>query len=143
MLAYRSRSNRLLQPSAFSPILVMLAFILLLAQLVFGPMASFHHGISPQLPMAFHPMPLWASQREDVLVVTILRDGQVFFDTRRVSPEELVENLRIKIHAGAPPKVYLRVDRRARYSAVSSVLNSIHSAHLVNIAFLTSPLQIR
>lgn len=56
-------------------VLTMLAFILLLVQLITGPLASSHHGVSPQLPMASHPMPLGASQREDALVVTILRDG--------------------------------------------------------------------
>jgi biopolymer transport protein ExbD len=140
MQAHRFRSTRLLRPSAFSAVLIVLAFILLLAQLVFGPLASFHHGVSPQLPMAFHSVPLWASQRDDALQVGILRDGQTFFDTQRVTAEELTEKLRTRVRGGAPPKVYISADRRVHYSYVSSVLDSIHSAGLTNVAFLSGNL---
>jgi biopolymer transport protein ExbD len=36
---------------------------------------------------------LWDSRRDDALLITIARDGQVFFNSQRVTPEELAAKL--------------------------------------------------
>ena len=77
------------------------------------------------------------AQREDALQVVVMRDGQIFVDTQRVSSEELASKLRARVHAGAPKTVYIRADAHARYHTVANVLDSIRSAGLTNVAFLT------
>ena len=67
-----------------------------------------------------------------------VRIGSGFHGARhQLAPSSITFGLRARVHDGAPGKVYIRADGRARYSAVASVLDGIHSAGLTHIAFLT------
>ena len=137
MLHARFRSSCLvcrIDASALAAVFTVLATSLLLLQSV---TFTFHDGVSAQLPRVRNAIALWGAQREDAWLITIYRDGQLFLDGQRVAPEELTFGLRARLRHGAPGKVYIRADGRARYSAVASVLDGIHSAGLTHIVFLT------
>jgi biopolymer transport protein ExbD len=98
-----------------------------------------HHGMLIRLPQARHALALWDSRRDDALLITIAREGQVFFGSQRVAPEELAAKLFERIQSGAPRTVYIRADAHARYHTIADVLDGIQSAGLKNVAFLTEP----
>ncbi len=74
--------------------------------------------------------------REDAMIVTIMRNGDVFFRNDRVSPDRLAEAIRVQVERGSERKVYIRADARALYRNVKQVLDAIQEAGLVNVSFL-------
>jgi biopolymer transport protein ExbD len=138
MLRDRLRSNRRIcriDFSAFAAVVAALLTLLIWAT----PDNNPHRGVSVDLPKAIHSLDLWGIRSEDALMIFILRDGQLFFGNQKVTPEELSAKLRIRVHGDATRKVYIRADAHARYHTIADVLDSIHSAGLTNVAFLTEP----
>jgi biopolymer transport protein ExbD len=138
MLHPRFRSDRRIcriDFSAFVAIIIALFTLLIWA----APTGFPHHGMFIRLPQARHALELWDSRRNDALLITIARDGQVFFGSQRVAPEELVAKLFERTQSGAPRTIYIRADAHARYHTIADVLDSIQFAGLKNIAFLTEP----
>lgn len=135
MLRDRLRSNRRIcrvDFSAFTCFLVALATLLL-----WMTPAGFHDGTPITLPGTASAVALLDARREDALQVAILRDGKIFFDRQQIGPAELPSRLRERVRAGAPKKVYIRADARARYRTVMAVLDGIRSAGLSDVAFIT------
>jgi len=96
-----------------------------------------HHGIYAEPPPAQHTVSLPGADREDALLVTIMRDSATCFRTEKVEPEQIEARIRSGVRHGAERRVYLRVDRRARYASVKAVLDQIQRAGIQNVAFLT------
>jgi biopolymer transport protein ExbD len=76
------------------------------------------------------------AMREDAMIVTIMRDGAVFFRNDRVSPECLADAIRKDVESGSEKRVYIRADARALYRTVKQVLDAVQQAGLVNVSFL-------
>lgn len=70
------------------------------------------------------------------MIVTIMRDGDVFFSNDRLSPERLGDALRTHVESGSEKRVYIRADGRALYRAVKQVIDAVQEAGLVNVSFL-------
>jgi biopolymer transport protein ExbD/biopolymer transport protein TolR len=83
-----------------------------------------------------HPKELRAANREDALLVAITRDGQVWFDADRISPENLPAAIRQRVRRGAEQKVYIRADMRAKYGLVVMVLDNVRAAGIEQVAFI-------
>ena len=98
-----------------------------------------HHLLanSTDLPKVAHAIAMRAANREDALVVAVERDGRIWLGDERPSVEELPSRIRESISYGAERKVYIRADSRLRYSDVLQVLQSVRSAGVEHVAFLT------
>ncbi len=70
------------------------------------------------------------------MVITIAADGKVHFDQELVLPEKLPALIRERLTGSAERRVYLIVDRYAKYRVVILVLAEVRSAGVENIAFL-------
>ena len=95
----------------------------------------FHQGFR-SLPQVGHPVSMVHADRENALVVAILRDGQLFFRTDRVSNEELPGRIREGVRQGAERKVYIRADARAKYAWVEEVLDAVRVSGIEDVGFL-------
>jgi len=76
------------------------------------------------------------ANREDAIIVTIARDGQVFFRSDRVRPELLPDRIRESLRRGSEKEVYIRADGMAKYGWVAEVLYRVRSAGVEKIGFL-------
>jgi len=74
--------------------------------------------------------------RDDAIVLAIARDGKVYFGADAVRPEQFPALIRDRLTAGAERKIYLKVDRGAKYGVVALVLDEVRSAGVEDIAFL-------
>ena len=74
--------------------------------------------------------------RDNAVIVAIARDGKVYLGSDPASPEELPGLIRQRMANGAEWKVYLKVDRRAKYGVVASVLAQVRTAGFGNVAIL-------
>jgi biopolymer transport protein ExbD len=76
------------------------------------------------------------ANREDALLVTVMRDGMTYFQNSRVVPNQMPAMIRDGVNRGAEQKVYIRADARARYGTVAAVLDAVHAAGVEKVTFL-------
>jgi biopolymer transport protein ExbD len=95
-----------------------------------------HYGVSADLPKAWHPIALRGANREDALIVSILRDGTMYFRKDKTRSRDLPAQIREGVEHGAEKKVYIRADARLSYQTVLEVLDAIRFAGVEKIAVL-------
>jgi biopolymer transport protein TolR len=131
-----SRSSRFISNIDVSALAAVL-FVLLFSFMMLT--ATPHYGVSADLPKVWHPIALRGANREDALIVSILRDGTMYFGNDKTRPGNLPLQIREGVRRGAEKKVYIRADARVRYQTATAVLDAIRSAGVEKIAFLASP----
>jgi biopolymer transport protein ExbD len=136
MLPEHTRSVKLfcqIDTGAFAGIMIVLVFTVMFAV----GLEPNHHGIGADLPKVSHSVSMPRSQREDAMVVTIMRDGNIYFGVDKLGPYELRSKIldRLRDHT-VERKVYIRADRRAWYGTVKEVLNEVRSSGIERVAFL-------
>jgi biopolymer transport protein ExbD len=80
---------------------------------------------------------VWGANRNDAMIGMVARDGNVYFRSETLSPQELTPRIRQCLRTGSERRVYLRADARVRYEAVKPVLEAIQSAGVEDISVLT------
>ena len=120
--------------TAFASIMVALVFI----ELAAGAMSyNPHHGSSADLPKVLHPASMPGALRDDVMQVSITRDGKVYFGSEQIVPDYMAEKIQARLtDRDVERKVYIRADARARYGTVKTVLDGVRSSGLIRVAFL-------
>jgi biopolymer transport protein ExbD/biopolymer transport protein TolR len=74
--------------------------------------------------------------REDSLILIITRDGSIYFGNEHVAPEQIPGMIRARLNDGVEKRIYLGVDSRARYSRVTTLLDEVRLAGVVQITFI-------
>ncbi|HKV80999.1 MAG TPA: biopolymer transporter ExbD [Candidatus Sulfotelmatobacter sp.] len=118
----------------FACVTSLVMFIPLLVLLTWP--TPYHHG-SVDLARVHHPVSMPAADREDAMTVVVTRDGKVYFAVEQVNPTDLPQKIadRLKDHS-VERKVYIKADMRARWGTVKQVLDAVHAAGLMRVAFL-------
>jgi biopolymer transport protein ExbD len=96
-----------------------------------------HRSVPVDLAAARHTTPQPGAQKEDALLISVTRDGNVFFRDRRVLPSELASEIRERVRYGAEKKAYLKVAARAMYGGAILVLDRVRLAGVEKVGFLT------
>ncbi len=116
--------------------MAMVVFVMLL---VFMTIPTGHHGVSADLPKVSHPISLPGARREDAMVVTITRDGKVYFGNEQMYfgslPVKIQERLKDR---EVERKVYIVADMRARWGTVKATLDGVRSTGIIRVAFLVN-----
>jgi len=76
------------------------------------------------------------ANREDALIVSILRDGTLYFGKHKTRPGDLTAQIREGVARGPEKKIYIRANERLRYVSVREVLAAVRYAGVEKIAFL-------
>jgi biopolymer transport protein ExbD len=137
MLRKRRRSEKLFSDFntlQFASVMSMVVFVLLLA---FMTQTTPHHGISVDLPKAWHPTSMPGALREDAMRITITRDEHVFFRSDQVTLSALPERVREHLKdSDTERNVYIAADMRVHWGTVKLVVDSIRSAGVSRVIFL-------
>jgi biopolymer transport protein ExbD len=128
--------------TAFSCVMAAVVLALLTVEMVASPLGWADHGVGIDLPRVNHPVKMWAANQEDAMVVSIMRDGNIFFCNDRVAVEQLPDKIRERLSHNSERKVYIKADAHARYGTVSTVLEGIRSTGVLKIAFLVEQRRI-
>jgi biopolymer transport protein ExbD len=75
----------------------------------------------------------------DAISISLQRDGKMFLQSQQVSPGDLTGEIRERVRQGAKKRIYISVDRQARYRSVSEMLNAVRNAGLIDVTFMVSP----
>lgn len=115
--------------------MLLVIIVLLFIEMVYsGPLCD--RGVSEDLPKAYHASKMQRANREDAMVVTITRDGKVYFGSDPVEFDRLRQRIRDQLNIGTENKVYLKVDGRAKQAVVDRILAEVSAANIYKIAFL-------
>ena len=108
--------------------------VLLIIFMVTAPMMI--QGIDVNLPQASStPLPA----KEDPLVISIDKDGQVFINDQAVGVVNLTEKLTAILSSVEDPRVFLKADREVPYGVVVNVMSLVRLAGVSTMGMITLP----
>jgi biopolymer transport protein TolR len=119
--------------TAFACVMAVLVFALLIAQAMSNGLPN--RGVSINLPKIGHPLLLHGANREGALVITIIRNGKVYFGNDQVMIEKLSDKIRERLGNGER-KVYIEADAHVSYGTMMEVLEEVRLAGIERVAFL-------
>jgi biopolymer transport protein ExbD len=141
-LEERVRKRRLARRNAtlftqieLSGLLAVCVVLLILFMMLPGP--PHQHSLPLDLAVVSHSVPLPDARQEDAIIVTIVRDGTVFFRNDKTTLDDLPGAIKGAVRNGAKSKVYVRADARARYADVEVVIGAIRQAGILDAVFVT------
>lgn len=109
--------------------------VLLIIFMVVTPMLQ--KGVSVDLAKVNNPEQMQDADKEDALIIAVMRDGKVYFGNDQITPDLLTNKVKDKL-ANRPNKtVYVRADARAKYGSVVEVVDNVRSAGVDDLGLLT------
>jgi biopolymer transport protein TolR len=109
--------------------------VLLIIFMVITPMLQ--KGVSVDMAKVNSPMPMPDADKEDALLIAVMRDGKIFFGTDRVEPDQLTQKVKDRLANKADKRVFIKADARARYGNVVDVVDNVRSAGVDDVGLLT------
>ena len=109
--------------------------VLLIIFMVITPMLQ--KGVTVDLAKVNNPMQMPDADKEDALIVAVMRNGEVFFGNDRIEPDQLTNKIKDRIANKVNKTVYLRADARAKYKAVVDVVDNVRAAGVDDLGLLT------
>jgi len=109
--------------------------VLLIIFMVITPMLQ--HGVSVDLAKVNNPEAMPDADKEDALIVAVMRDGKVFFGNDQTPPDQLTEKIKDRIANRTDKRVYVKADARAKFGSVVAVVDNVRSAGVDQLGLLT------
>jgi len=109
--------------------------VLLIIFMVVTPMLQ--KGISVDMAQVNNPAPMQDADREDALLVSITRDGNVYFGSEKITVDNLTTKVKDRLASNSQNKqVYVKADMRARFGSVVGVVDAVRAAGVDDLGFL-------
>jgi biopolymer transport protein ExbD/biopolymer transport protein TolR len=96
-----------------------------------------HHPLGVDLSPVDHPMPMPGAIREDAMIISVARDGNIFLGAQQVRLSQLPPRLLEALRQGSERKIYLKVDARAKFSDAAGVIDQIRLAGIQDVGIIT------
>ena len=109
--------------------------VLLIIFMVITPMLQ--KGVSVTLAKTDNPIKMPEADKEDSLIVAIMRDGRIFFNSKIVSASELTGKVKDSLGEKSDKRVFVKADAGARYGDVVAVVDDVRSAGVDALGLLT------
>jgi biopolymer transport protein ExbD len=120
----------------FASVMALVVFVLLVA---FMTQTTPHYGTAVDLPKVRHAVSMPGALREDVIKVSVTRDGRVYFGVDQVDPVRLPQKIAERLKdRDVERKVYVVADMRARWGSIKPVVDGIRSSGILRVAFLVN-----
>jgi biopolymer transport protein ExbD/biopolymer transport protein TolR len=109
--------------------------VLLIIFMVITPMLQ--KGVSVDLAKVNNPSQMPDADKEDALIVAIMRDGKIFFGNDQIPPDQLTSKVKDRLANRSDKRVFVRADARAKYGSVVEVVDNVRSAGVDQLGLLT------
>ena len=134
-LAKRNEGSKISSDINVTP-MVDVMLVLLIIFMVVTPMLQ--KGISVDMAKVNNPEPMQDADKEDALLVSITRDGKVYFGTDQVQDiDSLTTKVKDRLANKQDKRVYVKADMRARFGGVVKVVDSVRAAGVDDLGLLT------
>jgi len=109
--------------------------VLLIIFMVVTPMLQ--HGVTVDMAKVNNPEAMPDADKEDALLVAVMRDGAVFFGTDKIAPADLTQKIKDRLANRTDKRVFLKADARAKFGAVVEVVDNVRAAGVDQLGLLT------
>jgi len=109
--------------------------VLLIIFMVITPMLQ--HGVSVELAKVNNPEQMPDADKEDALLVAVMRDGTVYFGSDKLPVDQLTGKVKDRLTNRVDKRVYVKADARAKFGAVVEVVDNVRSAGVDELGLLT------
>src|SRR5579864_4969704 len=109
--------------------------VLLIIFMVITPMLQ--KGVSVDLAKVNSPSQMPDADKEDALIVAIMRDGKIFFGNDQIPADQLTAKVKDRLANKNDKRVFIRADARAKYGSVVEVVDNVRSAGVDQLGLLT------
>lgn len=100
--------------------------VLLIIFMVITPMLR--PGVPVELARTSNPVEMTEAARPDALVVSMARDGKIFFSSEIATHDVLMQKVKDRLSNDGSRTVFVRADARLRYGSVVSTVDDLRSA---------------
>ncbi|MHB1937844.1 MAG: ExbD/TolR family protein [Acidobacteriaceae bacterium] len=111
--------------------------VLLIIFMVVTPMLNNKVNVDLAKTISATPMP--DADHEDVVKVSIVRDGRVYLGANQITLADLGPKAQTMLENKPNKTVYIRADARARYGVVMDAIDNLRTAGVDEVGFLTEP----
>jgi len=133
-LAKRDEGSKVNSDINVTP-MVDVMLVLLIIFMVITPMLQ--KGVSVDLAKVNNPEQMPDADKEDALVVAIMRDGKVFFGNDRTDPDQITQKVKDRLANRVDKRVFIRADARAKFGAVVQIVDNVRAAGVDQLGLLT------
>ena len=137
-LAVRDEGSKVNSNINVTP-MVDVMLVLLIIFMVITPMLQ--KGQSVDMAKVNNPVPMPDADKEDALLIVVMRDGRIYFGTDRISLDDLTNKVKDRLANKVNKTVYIRADMRAKYGGVVDVVDNVRSAGVDDVGLLTEQRQ--
>ncbi|MGA8154070.1 MAG: biopolymer transporter ExbD [Terriglobales bacterium] len=109
--------------------------VLLIIFMVITPMLQ--HGVSVEMAKVNSPEAMPDADKEDALLVAVMRDGTVFFGSDKLPVDQLTGKVKDRLANRVDKRVYVKADARAKFGAVVAVVDNVRAAGVDQLGLLT------
>ncbi len=109
--------------------------VLLIIFMVVTPMLQ--HGVTVDMAKVNNPEQMPDADKEDALLVAVMRDGKIFFGTDPIKVEDLTQKIKDRLANKTDKRVFIKADARAKYGSVVEVVDNVRSAGVDQLGLLT------
>ncbi len=109
--------------------------VLLIIFMVITPMLQ--KGVSVDMAKVNNPVPMPDADKEDALLISIMRDGKIYFGTDAVTADSLTQKVKDRLANRVDKRVFIKSDARAKYGNVVDVVDNVRSAGVDDVGLLT------
>lgn len=109
--------------------------VLLIIFMVITPMLQ--HGVSVDMAKVNNPEQMPDADKEDALIVAVMRDGKIFFGNDQLPVDQLTNKVKDRLANKTDKRVYVKADARAKFGAVVGVVDNVRAAGVDQLGLLT------
>jgi biopolymer transport protein ExbD/biopolymer transport protein TolR len=109
--------------------------VLLIIFMVVTPMLQ--HGVSVDMAQVNNPTQMPDADKEDALLVAVMRDGRVFFGTDPIASADLTQKIKDRLTGKQDKRVFVKADARAKFGSVVEVVDNVRAAGVDQLGLLT------
>jgi biopolymer transport protein TolR len=133
-LAKRNEGSKVNSDINVTP-MVDVMLVLLIIFMVITPMLQ--KGQSVDLAKVNNPSAMPDADKEDALIVAVMRDGKVFFGDDRTEPDQLTQKVKDRLANRVDKRVFVKADARAKFGSVVQVVDNVRAAGVDQLGLLT------
>jgi biopolymer transport protein TolR len=138
-LALRNEGSKVNSNINVTP-MVDVMLVLLIIFMVITPMLQ--KGVSVDMAKVNSPTPMPDADKEDALLIAIMRDGRTYFGSDQINVDDLTNKVKDRLANKVDKRVFIRADSRAKYGAVVDVVDNVRSAGVDDVGLLTEQKQM-
>jgi biopolymer transport protein ExbD/biopolymer transport protein TolR len=109
--------------------------VLLIIFMVITPMLQ--KGISVDMAKVNNPTPMQDADKEDALLISVMKNGDVFFGADKTTVDSLTGKVKDRLTNRTNKIVYVKADARAKFGNVVQVVDGVRAAGVDDLGLLT------